>query len=158
MRDDATVHVSSTPDENRRKLRMLVQKVKWATGEGELEEAFEAFEAAAADCRALCTTIVAFEVKKRTAPAAPQGGGRGAAAPPQLGEDMIRILEKAPGLMEVREWRETVSALMARLAERVLALTSGLAEAGEDNVSTIFLAFAGERPAIPQRFLILTNT
>ncbi|CAI4211089.1 unnamed protein product [Parascedosporium putredinis] len=54
--------VSSTPDENRRRLRALMSGVKWAAVESDpLSEAYAAFQAVAADCRVLCDAIVDFE-------------------------------------------------------------------------------------------------
>lgn len=114
--------VSSTPDENRRKLRALVQKVKLALAqEGEapttmeLDDGFAEFTRVSEQCRALCAALVLFEVKRRNELHEKMGKAEDG---PIGQEELVKALEKAPSLMEVRDWRETVAALAGRLAER----------------------------------------
>lgn len=138
----ASAVVSSTPDENRRKLRALAQKVKWKlSGDGkrpseagDLDEAFAEFARVSGHCRALCTALVGFEVRRRTELHKKMKGGDWTISH----EELVKALEKAPSLMEVREWRETVAALTARLAERAAEGKAGdagiEAEAAESDV------------------------
>lgn len=116
-----SIIVSSTPDENRRRLRALMSRVKWATKESEtLAEAFNAFEGVVVDCRVLCEAVVDFEVKKRGGSRSASGaavvameGGREV----QFSDWVAKVLERSPGLMEVRDWRDTLGRLIARYRE-----------------------------------------
>ncbi|SPO00065.1 uncharacterized protein DNG_02917 [Cephalotrichum gorgonifer] len=104
---------SSTPDENRRKLRSLVHKVKWAMGgdNSDLGDAFAAFTDVSDNCRVLCEALVGSEVRKRT-----ELHEKTKNDGPISEDELAKALEKAPSLMEVRDWRESVSALMGRVA------------------------------------------
>lgn len=120
-----TAVVSSTPDENRRKLRSLIERVKLEMKPFQLEEALGGFEGVAAHCRVLCGALVGFEVKRREelrakirGSGAPGSESEGAGVVGELigQEELVKTLEKAPGLMEVREWRQTVAALRDELS------------------------------------------
>lgn len=130
--------VSSTPDENRRKLRSLVQKVKLALaqeggapGTMELDDGFAEFTRVSEPCGELCTALVLFEVKRRTELHEKMGKAEDR---PMGQEGLVKALEKAPSLMEVRDWRETVAALAGKLAERARQTDNGVPPGGEQSL------------------------
>lgn len=154
----ANAVVSSTPDENRRKLRALAQKAKWALaqkgkwsdGTAELDEAFHEFADVSDHCGALCTALVQFEVKRRLE--LHERMRKNGSDETLSNVELVKALEKAPSLMEVREWRDTVAGLTARLLARNPAATASelseapseearaaTAEAGDVGFSPLFL-------------------
>ncbi|PKS09452.1 hypothetical protein jhhlp_004068 [Lomentospora prolificans] len=139
------IKVSSTLDENRRRLRALMSRLKWATKESDaLGDAFAEFEGVVGDCRVLCDAIVDFEVKKR-------GGSRNSSGTvvmivedgqgvreTRLTDWVAKILERSPGLMEVRDWKETLSRLMGRYRECIEEgeMETSVSESDESFAST----------------------
>lgn len=126
--------VSSTPDENRRKLRALMERVKLEMKPLQPEEALGGFEGVAAHCRVLSEALVGFEVKrmkelsaKIRGSGASGGGAEGGGSEGQVGagilgemiwqEEIVKALERSPALMEVREWRQTVTALRDEISQ-----------------------------------------
>lgn len=141
--------VSSTPDENRRKLRALMERVKLEMRPLQLEEALGGFEEVAGHCRVLCGALVAFEVRRRRELQAKIRGGsegaEGAEGPAGAvgeliaNEELVRALEKSPALMEVREWRQTVTALgdgLSRKMEGAVSEPAAVSQGGNVPVST----------------------
>lgn len=140
--------VSSTPDENRRKLRALVSKVKLALAqEGEapakmeLDDSFAEFTRVSEQCRALCTALVQFEVKRRTGV---HEKIKKADDGPIAQDELVKALEKAPSLMEVRDWRETVATLAGRLAETAARTDTGVSP--QDVQSLLGTGYVGYFP------------
>ena len=129
-----SVVVSSTPDENRRKLKALMERVKLEMKPLRPEEAPGGFEGVAGHCRVLCEALVGFEVKRMkelrakirgsgaSGEGAEGGGDEGPEVAGRFGEmigqkELVKALERSPALMEVREWRQTVTALRDEISE-----------------------------------------